>query len=48
MRFLAHSVAALVALGASSVSAASGWGFSDATVTVQSKGSGVGGGAKEK
>ncbi|KAI9660315.1 MAG: hypothetical protein M1821_009665 [Bathelium mastoideum] len=34
-------------LGASLVSAAS-WGFDDATLTVQSKGAGVGGGLKEK
>ena len=30
------------------VSAASSWGFNDATVSVQGKGTGVGGGYKEK
>lgn len=38
----------LLLVGASAVSAASSWGFEDATLTVLSKGSGVGGGFKEK
>ena len=43
---LLHSVLLLCAAGA--VLAASSWGFEDATVSVQGKGSGIGGGLKEK
>ncbi|EOD52840.1 putative oligosaccharyltransferase subunit ribophorin ii protein [Neofusicoccum parvum UCRNP2] len=38
----------LLLVGASAVSAASSWGFDDATLTVTSKGAGVGTGLKEK
>ena len=43
---LLHSVLLLCAAGAGL--AASSWGFEDATVSVQGKGSGIGGGLKEK
>ena len=38
----------LLLAGAASSFAASSWGFTDATVSVQGKGSGVGAGFKEK
>ena len=43
---LLHSILFLCAAGAGL--AASSWGFDDATVSVQGKGSGIGGGLKEK
>ena len=46
MKF-SHSVALVAAALGSQVCAAS-WGFEDATLTVQGKGAGVGGGVKEK
>ncbi|KAK8194958.1 Oligosaccharyltransferase subunit Ribophorin II-domain-containing protein [Phyllosticta capitalensis] len=46
MRF--SFVSSLLLAGASAVSAASSWSFDDATLTVQAKGAGVGGGVKEK
>ena len=48
MRLFVSCLTLLVALGASEVSAAAGWGFSEATLSVQGKGAGVGGGIKEK
>jgi oligosaccharyltransferase complex subunit delta (ribophorin II) len=38
----------LLLSGASIVAAASSWSFEDATVSISSKGSGVGGAAKEQ
>lgn len=46
MRF--SFLSSLLLVGASAVSAASSWGFDDATLTVNSKGSGVGSSLKEK
>ncbi|KKY15237.1 putative oligosaccharyltransferase subunit ribophorin ii [Diplodia seriata] len=46
MRF--SFLSSLLLVGASAVSAASSWGFEEATLTVTSKGSGVGSGLKEK
>ena len=46
MKFLSSAVAFFAFAGAQSALAAS-WAFQDATVTVQGKGSGVGGGLKE-
>ncbi|EKG15412.1 Ribophorin II [Macrophomina phaseolina MS6] len=46
MRF--SFLSSLLLVGASAVSAASSWGFDDATLTITSKGSGVGSGLKEK
>lgn len=46
MRF--SFLSSLLLVGASAVSAASSWGFDEATLTVTSKGSGVGSGLKEK
>ncbi|KAK8238271.1 Oligosaccharyltransferase subunit Ribophorin II-domain-containing protein [Phyllosticta capitalensis] len=46
MRF--SFVSSLLLAGASAVSAASSWSFDDATMTVQAKGAGVGGGVQEK
>ncbi|KAF2815083.1 uncharacterized protein BDZ99DRAFT_190217 [Mytilinidion resinicola] len=48
MRFFRSILPSLLVSGACVVSAASSWGFEDATLTVQSKGAGVGGGLKEK
>lgn len=39
---------ALPVLAAASAAYGATWGFEDATLTVQEKGAGVGGGAKEK
>jgi oligosaccharyltransferase complex subunit delta (ribophorin II) len=47
MRLL-HSLILSLLFSGACVSAASSWSFEDATVTVQSKGAGVGGGAKDK
>ncbi|OCK78495.1 hypothetical protein K432DRAFT_444597 [Lepidopterella palustris CBS 459.81] len=48
MRFLHSLLSSLLLSSACLVSAVSSWGFEDATLTVQSKGAGVGGGLKEK
>ena len=48
MRFLHSFLSPLLLSSAFVVSAASSWGFEDATLTIQSKGAGVGGGLKEK
>ncbi|KAF2176996.1 hypothetical protein K469DRAFT_721089 [Zopfia rhizophila CBS 207.26] len=48
MRFIHSFLPSLLISGAWVVSAASSWSFDDATVTIQSKGAGVGAGAKEK
>jgi oligosaccharyltransferase complex subunit delta (ribophorin II) len=48
MRGLSSFVTSLLLSGATIVSAASSWSFEDATVSVTSKGAGVGGGAKDK
>lgn len=48
MRVLQGFVSSLLLSGAAIVSAASSWSFEDATVTVTSKGAGVGGGSKDK
>ncbi|KAF7677913.1 hypothetical protein GT037_004772 [Alternaria burnsii] len=48
MRVLQGFVSSLLLSGAAIVSAASSWSFEDATVTVSSKGAGVGGGSKDK
>ena len=47
MRFLHSFLSPLLLSSAFIVSAASSWGFEDATLTIQSKGAG-GGGLKEK
>lgn len=39
---------ALPILAAASAAYGASWGFEDATITVQEKGAGVGGGVKEK
>ena len=38
----------LLALCAGNLASAASWGFDDATISVQGKGAGVGGGLKEK
>ena len=49
MHFITSASAALLLVCAPALSAAaSSWGFTDATVNVQAKGAGVGGGVKEK
>jgi hypothetical protein len=48
MKFLHSFLSPLLLSGACIVSAASSWSFEDATVSVQSKGAGVGAGAKDK
>lgn len=48
MRVLSSFITSLLFSGATIVSAASSWSFEDATVSVTSKGAGVGGGAKDK
>ncbi|KAH7078439.1 Oligosaccharyltransferase subunit Ribophorin II-domain-containing protein [Paraphoma chrysanthemicola] len=48
MRVLSGFVSSLLLSGASIVSAASSWGFEDATVSISTKGAGVGGGSKDK
>jgi len=48
MRLLHSFVSSLLLSGACVVSAASSWSFEDASVSVQSKGAGVGAGAKDK
>jgi oligosaccharyltransferase complex subunit delta (ribophorin II) len=48
MRVLQGFVSSLLLSGAAIVSAASSWSFEDATVTISSKGAGVGGGSKDK
>ncbi|KAF1834193.1 hypothetical protein BDW02DRAFT_526047 [Decorospora gaudefroyi] len=48
MRVLHGFVSSLFLSGATIVSAASSWSFEDATVSVSSKGAGVGGGSKDK
>lgn len=47
MRFLGSIALSILSLTTGSAIAAS-WGFEDATLTVQGKGAGVGGGLKEK
>ena len=47
MRLFSHSLVALVT-AASTTFAVSAWSFEDATLTIQEKGAGVGGGVKEK
>lgn len=48
MRVLYSLVSSLLLSGAAIVSAASSWGFEDATISIASKGTGVGGGSKDK
>ncbi|KAJ4293116.1 hypothetical protein N0V90_008398 [Kalmusia sp. IMI 367209] len=48
MRLLRSFVPSLLLSSAAFVSAASSWSFEDATVTIQSKGAGVGAGVKDK
>jgi oligosaccharyltransferase complex subunit delta (ribophorin II) len=48
MRVLRSFVSSLLLSSAAIVSAASSWSFEDATVSVTSKGAGVGGGSKDK
>ena len=48
MRFLHSFLSPLLLSSAFVVSAASSWGFEDATLTIQSKGAGAGGGLREK
>ncbi|MCJ1378117.1 hypothetical protein MMC17_001213 [Xylographa soralifera] len=48
MRFSTLSIPLFILAGATSLVSGAAWGFSDATVTVQSKGAGVGAGSKEK
>ena len=48
MRFFSSLVPSLLLLGAGVAQAASGWGFEDATVSVTTKGAGVGAGSKDK
>ncbi|KAF2022199.1 hypothetical protein BU24DRAFT_417836 [Aaosphaeria arxii CBS 175.79] len=48
MRFLSTTITSFLLSSACLVSAASSWGFEDATLTVQTKGAGVGAGVKEK
>ena len=48
MRFLHSFLSPLLLSSAFVVSAASSWGFEDATLTIQSKGAGAGGGLKER
>jgi len=47
MRLFSQALVALAA-AASAVHAAGAWSFEDATLTIQEKGAGVGGGVKEK
>jgi len=47
MRLIRSLAFSLISLNVSSAIAAS-WGFSDATLSVQAKGAGVGGGIREK
>jgi len=48
MRVLHSFVSSLLFSSAAIVSAASSWSFEDATVSVTSKGAGVGGGSKDR
>ena len=48
MRLPGHFLSYSLILCAASLSAAATWGFEDATVSVNKKGAGVGGGFKEK
>ena len=48
MRLPSQILSLLVLVCAASLSAAATWGFEDATVSVNKKGAGVGGGFKEK
>ncbi|KAF2031313.1 hypothetical protein EK21DRAFT_99860 [Setomelanomma holmii] len=48
MRVLSSLVSSLFLSGAAIVSAASSWSFEDATVSISTKGAGVGGGSKDK
>ncbi|KAH8726790.1 Oligosaccharyltransferase subunit Ribophorin II-domain-containing protein [Phaeosphaeriaceae sp. PMI808] len=48
MRVLGGFVSSLLLSGATIASAASSWSFEDATVSISSKGAGVGGGSKDK
>lgn len=48
MRFFSSLVPSLLLVGAGVAQAASGWGFEDATVSVTTKGAGVGAGSKDK
>ena len=48
MRFLHSFLSSLLLSSAFVVSAASSWSFEDATLTIQSKGAGAGGGLKDK
>ena len=43
-----HALYAVVAILSAGAASAASWGFDDATITVQGKGAGVGGGLKEK
>ena len=47
MRFSILSIPLFVLAGATSLVSGAAWGFSDAAITVQSKGAGVGAGTKE-
>jgi len=47
MKFFGSLLLSAISLSVGSAFAAS-WGFDDATLTVQSKGAGVGGGVREK
>lgn len=48
MKVLGSFVSSLLLSGATIVSAASSWSFEDATVSISSKGAGVGAGEKDK
>lgn len=48
MRLPGQFLSCILILCAASLSAAATWGFEDATVSVNKKGAGVGGGFKEK
>ena len=48
MRLLGQFLSFILVLCAASLGAAATWGFEDATVSVNKKGAGVGGGFKEK
>ena len=47
MRFAIATSVAIALLSGLDVALATSWGFKDATISVQSKGDGVGGGSKE-
>jgi oligosaccharyltransferase complex subunit delta (ribophorin II) len=48
MKFFISVIPSLLISSVSVVSAASFWSFEDATLSVQTKGAGIGAGAKEK